>query len=404
MLLITPQNLVQNNQHRKTLVMSLKFSALIILLPLLVFCSAPKNKPEGLTVLDLSQDITIESKLKLSQIADDINYTKLESNPECFIKRIEQFSITRNYILIYDLGQPKVLLFDRQGKFIRKIGNMGKGPGEYNRPNDVRLSRDEKYILIMDFKKVIRFGFDGKLIGETKLPDFAMSIDTFDDGLIGFFSPSNSVMMDNYSIAFLDWDGNCTGKLLKRGQEKLKSWKACRMAMFYIMNDEVRINDGYSDTVYAVRHDRTILPEIVIKDPHGNEERSIENPNFWLDVWMETPDYLFFNGPFQKMMHPMYLEKKTGLVYHIPFNKDLKTFGIPNDLDGGAPFWPSRYQDGSVYRFQDSERLKSVLDHELIDKSVYKDQKLRDRLVAFKATLTEEDGPVLIEIKLKQGK
>jgi hypothetical protein len=381
--------------------MNLKFSALIILLTLVVSCSQPVKNSKDLIVLDLSQDITVESKMTLSQIATDINYIKLESNPDCFIKRVEQYSITDRYILIYDLSQPMVLLFDRQGKFIRKIGNMGKGPGEYNRPNDVRISGDEKYILIMDFKKVIRFGFDGSLIVETKLPDFAKNIDTFDDGFIGFFSPSNSTMMDNYSIAFLDWDGNCTGKLLKRGQEKLKSWKASRKAMFYTMNDEIRINDGYSDTVYAVRPGRTIVPVIVLKDPHGYEELSMENPNFKLDIWMETPDYLFFTGPYQKMMHPMYLDKKTGLVYHIPFNKDLKTYGIPNDLDGGAPFWPSRYQKGSVYRFQDSERLKAVLDNELIEKSVFKNQKLRDKLVALKASLSEENGPVLMEIKLK---
>jgi len=123
--------------------------------------------------------------------------------------------------------------------------------------------------------------------------------------------------------------------------------------------------------------------------------------NFQLDVWMETPDYLFFNGPYKNMMHPMYLEKKTGLVYHIPFNKDLHTAGIPNDLDGGAPFWPYRYQDGSVYRIQEANTLKSVLDNPIIDKSVFTNQTLRDKLVAFKANLSDEDGPILIEIKLK---
>ena len=136
--------------------MNLKFPALILLSTLVVSCSTPKKKSKGLTVLDLSQDITVESKMTLSQIATDINYTKLESNPECFIKRIEQYSITGQYILIFDRTQPRILLFNRQGKFLRNISQKGSGPGEYNRPNDVRLSRDEKYILIMDFKKVIR--------------------------------------------------------------------------------------------------------------------------------------------------------------------------------------------------------------------------------------------------------
>ncbi len=382
--------------------MNLKFLALILLLVLAVSCTEPVKKSEGLTVLDLSQDINVESKLTLSQIATDINYTKLESNPDCFINRIDQYSITDNYILIYDQSPPKVLLFDRQGKFIRKIGNIGKGPGEYNRPSDVHISRDEKFILVMDWLKVMRFGFDGKLIGETKLPVFARNTDTFDDGLIAFFSLSNSVRIDNYSVAFFDWDGNCTGKLMNREQDIKKSGSGTRSAMFYAINDEIRINGWYYDTVYAVRPDRTVTPKIVFIDPHGKEERSMENMNFQLDVWMETPGNLFFSGVYKNMMHPMYLDKKTGLVYHVPFVRDLKTFGIPNDLDGGAPFWPARYQNGSVYRFQYAEQLKSVLDNELIAKSVFKDQKLRDKMIAFRATLSDEDGPVLIEVKLKQ--
>lgn len=382
--------------------MNLKFPAFIILLSLAVSCSEPVKKSEGLTVLDLSQNINVESKLTLSQIATDINYTKLESNPECFIKRVDQYSITDNYILIYDQSQPMVLLFDRQGKFIRKIGNIGKGPGEFNRPDDVRISRDEKFILVMDYLKVMRFGFDGKLIGETKLPDFARNIDTFDDGLIGYFSRSNSTKMDNYSLAFFDWAGNCTGKLMKRGQGETYRGIASRTSMFYSMNNEIRLNTGYSDTVYAVRPDRTLVPVMILKDPHGKEERSMEQMNFQLDVWMETPSNLFFSGAYKNMRHPMYLDRKTGLIYHVPIVRDLKTFGIPNDLDGGSPFWPARYQHGSVYRFQYAELLKSVLDNDLIAKSVFKDQKLRDKMIAFRATLSDEDGPVLIEVKLKR--
>lgn len=77
--------------------MNLKFSALIILLTMVVSCSQPVKNSKDLIVLDLSQDITVESKMTLSQIANDINYTKLESNPQCFIQRIEQYSITKNY-------------------------------------------------------------------------------------------------------------------------------------------------------------------------------------------------------------------------------------------------------------------------------------------------------------------
>ena len=384
--------------------MNPKFSALIILLSLAVSCSQPVKNSKDLIVLDLSQDLTVESKMTLSQIATDINYIKLESNPDCFIQKIEQWSITGNYILVYDMRQPKVLLFNRQGKFLRNISQKGSGPGEFFRPYDVRITKNEKYVLISDIKKVIRFDLDGKLIGETKLPGLAWKIDTYDDGLIGFFTWNYSPLMDNYTIIFFDWDGKTTGKLMRRNWDNFEHRSMKRSDMFYYMKDELRINEGYFDTIYAVGPNRSIVPKIVLIDPHAKEDFSGDNPNFCFETCMETPDYLFLNGGYKNRMHPMYLDKKTGLVYHIPFNRELHSAGIPNDLDGGAPFWPLRYQDGSIYRIQEANTLKSVLDNPLIEKSVFTNQALRDKLLAFKKNLSDEDGPVLIEIKLKQGK
>jgi hypothetical protein len=381
--------------------MNLKFSAIILLGTLAVSCSQPVKTAKDLTVLDLSQDLTVESKMTLSQIATDIRYVKLESNPECFIKTIDQFSITNNYILIFDMKQPKVLLFNRQGKFLRNISQQGGGPGEFYHPNDVRISRDEKYILMNDIKKVIRFGFDGKLVGETKLPHIAWKIDTYNDGLIGFFNSNYSPAMDNFTIVFFDWNGKITGKLMRRNWAKIEHRSTVRRDMLYCMNDELRINQGYFDTVYAVGPNRSIEPKVVLIDPHAKEDFSGDNPNFCFETWIETRDFLFLKGCYKNRMHTMYMDKKTGLLYHIPFNKELRREAVPNDLDGGAPFWPLIDQDESLYQIQEARTLKSVLDNPLVDKSTFMNQALRDKMLAFKKNLSDDDGPVLIELKLK---
>ncbi len=319
--------------------------------------------------------------MKLSQIAEDINYIKLESNKKCYIKRIDKYSISDDYILIYDRNQGRILLFNHQGSFIRSISQNGSGPGEFVWPIDVRISRNKKFVLIHDQKKVTRFGFDEKLIGETQLPSGARYIDTFDNGLIGFLTWRYSQRMDNYSIAFFDWDGKITGQLMKRNWDRKQSGSRVRKSMFYYLNNELRINEGYYDTVYAITPNRSLEPRIGIIH------------NYKYDPYEKyDPD---------ERMHPMCLDKETGKVYHFPYNKEFNTHGIPNDLDGGAPFWPSIYQDDKVYSFQYSHKLKSILDNELIDDSDFKSQILRDKLIRFKENLTEEDGPVLIEIILK---
>jgi len=392
-----------------TPVMNIKFTTIIVLLAaLMASCSSPNRNQEELTILDLSQDLTVKSEMTLSQIADDISYTKLESKPGCFIERIHQYSISKDYILIYERKQSQIMLFNRKGEFLRNIARSGKGPGEFFYPYDVRISRNDKFILIHFTNKVLRYGFDGKFIGETTLPGYADCVDTFDDGLVAFFTSSKSVLMDSYSIIFFDWDGNITGQLMKRNWDKKQSGSSVRRSMFYYLNNELRINEGYYDTVYAITPNRSLEPRIGIIHNYKFDPYEEHDPDEWmyrmsfkLDVWMEMPDYLFVNGAYKKMMHPMCLVKESGKIYHIPFNKELKTYGIPNDLDGGPPFWPSRYKDGKVISVQYAPRLKSVLDNELIDNADFKNQKLRDRLITFKDQLTEEDGPVLIEITLK---
>ncbi len=97
----------------------------------------------------------------------------------------------------------------------------------------------------------------------------------------------------------------------------------------------------------------------------------------------------------------MIYSKETHEVFHLSNNSDLGTFGISNDLDGGAPYWPSRYIDGKLYRMEYANRLKRVLNNELIDQADFKNQKLRDKLMAFRENLSDEDGRILVVVTLK---
>lgn len=386
--------------------MKSRISLLVLMIVLLISCSVDREEPGEIDLLGLSQDITVRSEMTLSQIADNISYTKLESKSGCFIERITQYSISKNYILVFDKNQSQILLFGRNGKFLRPISKIGKGPGEFFYPKDVRIARNEKFVLIHFSNRVLRYGFDGRFLGETTLTQGADVVDSFDDGLVAFYRSFKAVTMDSYSIVFYDWHGNITGQLAKRNWDRLERGFPVRRSMFYYLNNELRYHEHYYDTVYAVTNDREVKPRIsIIRNYNFDRFRqpynSMEIMDFILDVWMEMPDYIFVNGSYKNMMHPMYLDKKTEKIYHIPFNKKLKTYGLPNDLDGGAPFWPSRYQDGKVISIQYAPGFKTVLDNKLIDNAEFKDQKLRESLISFKENLTEEDGPVLIEISLK---
>jgi hypothetical protein len=62
--------------------------------------------------------------IKLSEIAADISYVKLETTKDCFFTP-SQFIVRGDHIYAKDRDNGNVFLFNRQGKFIRKIGTIG---------------------------------------------------------------------------------------------------------------------------------------------------------------------------------------------------------------------------------------------------------------------------------------
>lgn len=66
-----------------------------------------------------------------------IEYTALETIDESLIGNIEKVYLHKDNIIVFDLKPNRILLFGKNGKFIRQIGRQGSGPDEYSRLNDV---------------------------------------------------------------------------------------------------------------------------------------------------------------------------------------------------------------------------------------------------------------------------
>lgn len=102
------------------------------------------NNTEEFIHLKIIPALTQKKELKLSELVDHIEYVQLESRRECMVAG-GWVVVGEKYIVICTgvrFGEV-VLLFNRQGKFIRKIGQKGQGPGEYEMPTQIDLSPNE---------------------------------------------------------------------------------------------------------------------------------------------------------------------------------------------------------------------------------------------------------------------
>jgi len=125
--------------------MKLKY---LFLLTLLAFsCKSPDN---GLYEFDPRS--LEENEITLSEIADDINYIPLDNSyPLGLIYDNIEFINNSIFLSVKDIG---VLVFDRIGKTLRKIGSKGRGPGEYVYNYMFTVDENTESVYVLDYNEI----------------------------------------------------------------------------------------------------------------------------------------------------------------------------------------------------------------------------------------------------------
>lgn len=153
--------------------------ATVIILFINIGCQTPQNKVStgehivsDSTLIQINIDPDGEESYAFDSLIDDISYIKLETNSDCLIGNIHQILCSNDYIFIMDVFVTNtVYCFDKQGRFVRRIGKIGQGPGEYTHLFKMCLTSDQKQIVLYDWKRLHYYDLNGKHIKDVT-PDF----------------------------------------------------------------------------------------------------------------------------------------------------------------------------------------------------------------------------------------
>lgn len=179
------------------------------LLPITLFClliscgkkqaNVSIDETQAITIPIEFQNLTADSKLKLSDFVDSVKWIPLELTKECIIGKISQVYFLDSLILVTDSKAGTLLFFDMNGKYRSKIDRRGKGPGEYATIRHALYDAERNRILVYDdiLRKLIYYHMDGTMIKEIQnfnegyvirdlvnLPDGRFLCYT-DDGFVG---------------------------------------------------------------------------------------------------------------------------------------------------------------------------------------------------------------------------
>jgi hypothetical protein len=115
---------------------------------------------------------------------DTVEYILLEAHPDGLFREIDKLIVKNDKIFIFDfIGRNQVLVFDRNGKFLYKTGNRGRGPKEYIQLRNFTV--DDKFIYLIDNIKhelLLHDIQNGNFITKKTLPFVVYDMAVFDNG------------------------------------------------------------------------------------------------------------------------------------------------------------------------------------------------------------------------------
>lgn len=105
------------------------------------------------------------SELKLSSIIEEPKLILFEDSPEAMFG-FWRWTISDNYIG-FCTPNNKFQLFDHNGKFVRSIGNIGHGPGEYINIYGACIDEKNGYVYLSDMmtRRLSKYKIDGEFMG-----------------------------------------------------------------------------------------------------------------------------------------------------------------------------------------------------------------------------------------------
>jgi len=135
---------------------------------LALFCSlfvmscGRENTSTGLAIVNV--DPKTHEPVKLSDIAENVTAIALETLDDNLISVITKIAVGEDFIFLID--RKYLYQFTKEGKFVKKIGSLGQGPGEISFIKNMTVDWAAQKVYLATGHKLICFSFSGDLIQE----------------------------------------------------------------------------------------------------------------------------------------------------------------------------------------------------------------------------------------------
>lgn len=287
-----------------------------------------------------SQKITIPSELQgtidLSKLIDSIWYVPLETNKNSLIGKVDKVILHNNLIYISDLSLSKsIFIFSEKGKFINKISNNGKGPGEYIKPEFFNLDVDNNTLEITDnyLHKVFIYDLKGSFIRTIPLPFRLNKYCKLPTGelLIDANNRLNEQWqkIQSYRIFISDSMFNLKGVGLTYDYSKSIETAYKSPNIFFYDNKNPLFVEPFNDSIFQISSNKLSVKYLLDFENFKKPEplANFESLKIFFKEYANNDNYAIFLGDFLKTQNIILInllyKGRTAYVFYNTKNKDI---------------------------------------------------------------------------------
>ena len=298
---------------------------------------------DHLYVIDMDK-AEYEEKILLSEICSNMKTIILETNDDVLINDVGGVQVYKDYIFVLDdKKDANLFAFNKQGKFIRKYGSRGNGPGEYLSIKDFTIDPEKEIIFLADDygDQILCYDMNtGKFISKISIDKGAtncLNIQYNNGKLytdVNYYQPDeNAVLLREIDMATgnikncwleakrynMGWDGGV--QIISKMEESFfyeKNQETCKYVNVFM---DTIISIGKNGIApYAVFKEKNWITTkgltLIIEDTKDGILQAIRDRGFSFQIsnYMEWNDYISFNYLKGKDLYFVLFNKKNGKI------------------------------------------------------------------------------------------
>jgi hypothetical protein len=398
----------------------------LLLFLLLASCSSPKPvKPGEVIRIDVLKAFENQKNIMASEFVRDVEFIPLESTKESWFRYSETYQVGRKFVMVGDMERARMLLFDRQGKFLRAIGSKGEGPGEMIEPREAVMDPAEEFIFVHDVSKgkLLKYSVNGQFINETGVRELTPAryitgihfINAREFVLANFrpFFPADGFA----SLPVFDRDLKHVKDILPRANDDKLVINVEPHAVVTEHPHRLTFWEPYSDTLYTITPEGSVVPTHVIGFSKGGPDQQFVktniNPNLYaensiLSVIDDGGYFHIYGEKLQGRFMALY-NQKTGETFEVVQKSNCDStgntgkYGFENDLYGAGRIWLRQYSKatGCYITLIDLDTFSNYYDLSCIAEKKVRYPELRDRFVAWAGDPEAKQSKLIVLLKAR---